>query len=170
MKMAIMIRAMGIGSILFLMVSFSSLANAESHLVKLEDGSQIQGEVVGMKNGQYMIRRESLGTIYVDSAKVHSISKDGGIRETDTASEQNLLQQMAGSQMQSIQQSLLGNAELVGSIMSLQSNPDMQAVLNDPEVMAMVQRFDFEALRNNPKIQKLMGNAEVQKIQASAAP
>jgi len=54
---------------------------------------------------------------------------------------------------------------MMNSILELQSDPDMQAVLNAPELMQAVQSFDLETLQNNPKIQKLMSNSTIRDIQ-----
>ena len=67
--------------------------------------------------------------------------------------------------MQSIQSSISSNAGLMTTILQLQNDPDLQAVLNDPELMMAIQEFDLEALQNNPKIQKLMLNPTVKSIQ-----
>jgi hypothetical protein len=72
-----------------------------------------------------------------------------------------VLSLMLAGQMQSIQQRLLGNTDMVQQIMQLQSDPDMLAVLPDPEVMALIQRMDFQGLATHPKIQKLMNNRKV---------
>lgn len=53
----------------------------------------------------------------------------------------------------------------MNSIRALQNDPDMQAILADPEIMQAVQSFDLTALRNNPKIIKLMQNSKIQSIQ-----
>ncbi|MFT5927548.1 MAG: hypothetical protein ACI805_000663 [Candidatus Azotimanducaceae bacterium] len=59
---------------------------------------------------------------------------------------------------------MLGNTNTVQQILQLQSDPDMQAVLPDPEVIALIQRIDFQGLATHPKIQKLMNNRKVQSI------
>ena len=41
---------------------------------------------------------------------------------------------------------------MMNSILELQSDPDMQAVLNAPELMLAVQSSDWTTLQNNPKI------------------
>jgi hypothetical protein len=71
---------------------------------------------------------------------------------------------MGAGQIRSIQQRLLGNTNTVQQILQLQSDPDMQAVLPDPEVIALIQRIDFQGLATHPKIQKLMNNRKVQSI------
>ncbi|MFT6016745.1 MAG: hypothetical protein ACI809_002514 [Candidatus Azotimanducaceae bacterium] len=71
---------------------------------------------------------------------------------------------MGAGQIRSIQQRLLGNTNTVQQILQLRFDPDMQAVLPDPEVIALIQRIDFQGLATHPKIQKLMNNRKVQSI------
>ena len=53
---------------------------------------------------------------------------------------------------------------VMSMILQLQTDPDMQAVLSDPELMRAVQSFDLQTLRTHPKILKLMQNDKVQSI------
>jgi hypothetical protein len=64
-----------------------------------------------------------------------------------------------------MQSSISSDPGMMTSILQLQNDPDMQAVLSDPELMRAIQSFDLQALQNNPKIQKLMRNSTVQNIQ-----
>ena len=50
------------------------------------------------------------------------------------------------------------------SIMSLQSDPQIQAVLNDPTIMKAIQEGDFSSLLGNPKIQALESNEHVKQL------
>ena len=49
----------------------------------------------------------------------------------------------------------------MSSIMQMQDNPEMRAVLNDPELMQAIQRFDIEAIQNNPKFIRLMKSRDM---------
>ena len=48
--------------------------------------------------------------------------------------------------------------------MSLQSDPQIQAVLNDPTIMKAIQEGDFTSLLGNPKIQALENNGHVKEL------
>ena len=74
------------------------------------------------------------------------------------------MKQASQSAGQSLQSSITGDPGMMASILALQNDPDMQAVLSDPELMRAIQSFDLEALQNNPKIQQLMNNSTVRKI------
>jgi hypothetical protein len=162
--------------LLILSLLASTIVSAEPRRVLLIDGTEIIGELLSLKNGSYTIQSQSLGTLTIAERQVASISSLGAsARGTPQANIQPRVsaitspvesaeQSFAGQQMQSIQQSLMSNSETLRSIMTLQSNPDMQAVLADPEIMAAIQRLDLESLRNNPKIKKLMQNSDIKSI------
>ena len=140
-------------------------ALAEAAQIVLQDGSSIQGSVLSMENGTYTIRTASLGVIRLDQGKIRSINQGG-----DTSAPVPPGSDAVGagqSAVQSLQSSMVNDPGIMSSIMALQNDPDMQAVLQDPEVMRAVQSFDLETLRNHPKIRKLMQNQSVQRIQGT---
>ena len=54
-----------------------------------------------------------------------------------------------------------GSMELISALLS---DPQMQALLNDPAVLRAAQTGDFGALLNNPNVMKLLTNPKVQEI------
>ncbi|MFT7141299.1 MAG: hypothetical protein ACI9B8_003736 [Sulfitobacter sp.] len=145
---------------------FSAGAWAEPSRILLNDGTEIVGELVSLHNGSYTIRSKTLGTLKISERQVSRISSMGAVAAAVSPVE-SAKSVIDTSTMQSIQQRLMGDASMVQQIMSLQSNPDMQAVLSDPEIMAAIQRLDFDTLTSHPKIQKLMQNRDVQAISGS---
>ena len=136
----------------------ASVATAE--VITLMDGSTIKGEVLSMNNGSYQVKTTSLGLISLNKSQVRSISSGAPAAPTPNAATST-----SSSAVQALQSSMTSDRGIMDSIRSLQNNPDMQAVLQDPEVMQAVQSFDLQALANHPKIKKLMQNAEVKRIQ-----
>ena len=53
-------------------------------------------------------------------------------------------------------------------IMNLQDDPEIQAILQDPEIMKAVNAGDMNALLANPKFSKLMENAKIKAITREA--
>lgn len=142
---------------LILALSLSGPALAEQ--IVLYDGSTIKGEVVSMQNGSYQVRTPSLGVINLPRSQVKSISSDGGLPSSPVSNDAQ------SSALQSLQATMVNDQGIMGSILELQNDPDMQAVLQDPEVMRAVQSFDLQTLANHPKIKKLMSNSTVRSIQ-----
>jgi hypothetical protein len=144
--------------ILFLcLLAFSSAVLGAERTIELNDGSRIRGEVISLSNGIYTIRTDVLGVIRVSESRVVSIGSERALQDKNTTV-------TGGDAVQSIQSSIASNPGLISKILQLQSDPEMQAVLSDPEVMRAVQQFDFEALSRNPKIQALMKNPTVKEI------
>jgi hypothetical protein len=59
---------------------------------------------------------------------------------------------------------LLGNPEIMTMILSLQSNPAIQAILADPAVMRAVSAGDLNALLSHPKFLELLNDPTVREI------
>ena len=140
---------------LILALTLASPVLAEQ--IVLVDGSTIKGEVLSMQNGSYQIKTQSLGVVNLPKSQVKSISSDVAVQDTRADNNQGALQ--------SLQANMANDPGIMSKIMNLQNDPDMQAVLNDPEVMRAVQSFDLQTLANHPKIKKLMNNSEVRSIQ-----
>lgn len=143
-----------------ILMMLSILTHAET--IVLQDGSRLQGKILSMDNGTYTVQTQSMGVIRLNQQKIRSISQDSaGVGDAVSSGGASIGQ----STIQSLQSSMTNNPGVMSMIMSLQSDPDMQAVLNDPEVMAAIQSFDLEKLKNHPKIIKLMQNRQIQNIQ-----
>ncbi len=142
---------------------FVNIAMAETleKEILLKDGSRIRGEIVSMQNGLYEIRTQSLGTIRLGSRQIHSITSVGPAPDASLAEPAAV----SPSTIESIQSSITGSPGVMKSIMELQNDPQMQAVLSDPEIMRAVRNFDLDALAGNPKIQALMKNSRIREIQ-----
>ena len=140
---------------LILTLTLTSPVLAEQ--IVLVDGSTIKGEVLSMQNGSYQIKTQSLGVVNLPRSQVKSISSGAAVPGPTADNNQGALQ--------SLRANMVNDPGIMSSIMNLQNHPDMQAVLNDPEVMRAIQSFDLQTLTNHPKIKKLMSNSEVRSIQ-----
>jgi hypothetical protein len=69
----------------------------------------------------------------------------------------------AGS-LADIESRIMADPEIISMVMSLQQDPEVQAILTDPAIMQAIAARDVESLRNNPKIRQLEGNATIRKI------
>ncbi len=138
------------------------IGSAAADTVVLTGGSKLQGDVVSMGNGVYTIRTTSMGDVRVSAGSIASIQR--GARST-VDSVGSAAGALGADAIQGLQSSMAQNPGVLGSIMQLQSDPEMQAILSDPGLMRAVQSFDLEALRNHPKIRALMNNARVREIQ-----
>ena len=139
----------------------------ESSLVELKDGSIISGEVVSFDGSTWVIDSASMGRLEIDAAKVVSIQRQTTKSAQPTAGA-SIGNQAASDQIQSMQQSIMANEQLMTMILSLQNDPEVQAILQDPDIMKAVEANDMNALLANPKFRRLMENAKIKKIAREA--
>jgi len=132
----------------------------EISVIELKDGSVISGEVVSFDGNIWIIESASMGRLEIEAAKVVSIRSQAA-----GASAGN---QVTASQMQSMQQSIMTDEQLMTMIMGLQNDPEVQAILQDPEIMKAVEANDMNALLANPTFRRLMENAKVKEITREA--
>jgi len=139
----------------------------ESSVVELKDGSIISGEVVSFDGSTWIIQSASMGRLEIEAAKVVSIrSQTTKSRQPTTGASTG--NQVDMDQMQSMQQSIMANEQLMTMIMTLQNDPEVQAILQDPDIMKAVEAGDMNALLANPKFMRLMENAKIKEITREA--
>ena len=146
------------GYIVLLILVFLSLAAAvanaaETREIELADGSVISGEVVSLSGGIYTVRSATLGTLRIEASKIRVIRLQGTAAPGD-----------ARGQLKSLEDKMLGDSEIMDAVRALQSDPDLQKVLQDPEIMKAVQAGDIAALMRNPEFMKLLNKQPVQDI------
>ena len=152
---------------LALLIAFASrcLFAAELQQVILQDGSQLNAEVLSLRNGVYTLKSPALGQFTVNARQIRAIQ---AIRGTMPHAKTSVPTD-APINMEQIQSSLLANGDTVKIIMDLQNDPTVKAILADRDIMAAIQRDDYTSLANNPKIKKLMSKAEIKQITGAIA-
>lgn len=65
---------------------------------------------------------------------------------------------------QALQQQMMGNKEIMDLIMSLQNDPDIQKILQDPDIMKAVNSGDIATLMANPAFMRILNKKEVHEI------
>ena len=141
--------------IIGLLLFFGSLAGyasaGEVREIQLNDGSVIYGEILSLRNDVLTLKTETLGVVTLDASKIRTIRMKP---ETEAA----------GDQLQELRQSMMSDPEILGMIFSLQNDPEIQAILKDPELMKSLGSGDIGALISNPAIIKLLNNPKIQDI------
>lgn len=140
----------------------------ESSVIELKDGSVISGEVVSFDGSTWIIRSASMGRLEIEASRVVSIKRQTspGRQPATGASTGN---QAGSDQIQSMQRSIMADEQLMTMIMRLQNDPEVQATLQDPDIMKAVEAGDMNALLANPQFRRLMENAKIKEITREAA-
>jgi len=147
-------------SVIFLLGFLAITAQAgEVREVELNDGSVISGEILSLSRGIYTVRTDSLGIVKLDESKIRAIRP-----RPQASSAQPAQSGSSPNEVQSLQQKMMSDQEIMGLIMSLQNDPEFKKILEDPDVMKAVDAGDVAALAANPKFMKLLNNATVQEI------
>jgi len=71
---------------------------------------------------------------------------------------------VAERQVQSLQQQMVGQPDLMEAVTELESDPDFQKVLDDPDIIDALQAGNYGALLTNPKVSGLTSNPKVQEL------
>ena len=145
------------------------LGTAAESRVELRDGSVITGELVGVGGGSYRIQSGTLGEVSIPESEVLAIRPAGAAAPTAAApSGTGAAEAPAGFDLGSIRQQLVAQPQIMEAINRLQSDPEVQSVLSDPELVRRIMAGDLEAVRADPRFQKLLENPAIQAIVSQA--
>lgn len=148
--------------LLAVLTALSTASAAGPSTVTLRDGSTITGEVVSLEAGLYTIRSATLGTLTLRQADVQSIA--------DAAAPPPAPALSAPAQLDAVQERIAADPALMQDITALQDVPEIQALLEDPEVMNAIRDGNLEALVGNPKLARLAADPRVQAIVRKLSP
>jgi len=145
---------------LILILALMATAHADTRIatIELTDGSVIRGEITALVNATYSVESETLGRIQVPQHKVSAIRYEPD-RATSSAAPGSGVTDFADLQHQMVQ-----DPGIMRSIEGLRSDPEVMALLNDPEVLRAMQSGDIQALMNDPRFLKLLNNPAVKDI------
>ncbi|MBL8298373.1 MAG: hypothetical protein JNN30_08510 [Rhodanobacteraceae bacterium] len=133
--------------------------------IELKDGSRIEGEVLSIDHGVYIVRSPVLGTLRITQENIAQIVYDGAASTAAGSPGNSSARGDALTQdIQSLQKQLMQDPATLQSIMSLQSDPQIQAILQDPAVLKAIQEGDYTSLLGNPKIRALENNTQLNQL------
>lgn len=151
-------------TLLLLFVSiFASLAFAEKLTrFELNDGDVYTGEVLGLENGTYTVRVDGIGELLIDEPRIKQISYVE--KETAPAPAEPQVKAPSSEKVKEMANKLMTDKEIMEMIVSLQNDPQFQAVLNDPDILNALKSGDNESLMKNEKFMQLKENPTMKKI------
>jgi len=136
-----------------------------SPTIVLKDGSRIEGEIQGIENGVYTVLSPSIGTVHIAQSNIVRIVYSGDVSTAAGSSAKSTPHDDALSRdIQEQTTRLAQDPAAMQSIMNLQSDPQIQAILSDPVIVKAIQEADFMSLLGNAKIQALDGNEHLKQL------
>jgi len=158
---------------LMMVLAIPHLALAEApRIIELNDGSRITGSILGYNAGVYTIESASLGRLQLRDEQIRSIRSPTSSSSSEPAGTLGSLSQNRATQGQlmQIQNRILANPEVLMLVMSLQQDPEVIALLNDPQVMQAILSGQADTLQDHPKIRQMENNPTIQKIMQILSP
>jgi hypothetical protein len=138
------------------------LSASEMSEIELRDGSVIQAEINAFDGKSYTLHSDPLGTFQVDKSKVKSIHQKAS--EGTATGGGKEIKSLSSDTIKALQEKMVSNKDMLNSIASLQEDPDIQAVLQDPEIMKAITSADISTLMSNPKFMKLLSKPQIQDL------
>jgi hypothetical protein len=149
-------------------LSGAALAGGLSE-IELVDGSKLRGEIVSIHNDLYTVKSPSLGNIDIDSSKIRLIRLQPTGAQTEAQTGVSTAVDSAHrSEIEALQKSMVSDQATMSLVTSLQNDPEVQALLQDPAIMSAVTSGDVTALMANPQFLKLLQNPKIQEIERKA--
>jgi len=135
-----------------------------ARVIELSDGSRISGVIIDYGNETYTIQSETLGRLQLRDAQIRSIHSPSQTSERDESLAPASSDPATLSQLEHIQSRIMAEPELLSLVMSLQQDPDIIAILNDPQIMQAIMSGQITTLQNHPKFHQMETNPAIQEI------
>jgi len=148
--------------ILFIYLFISPALSSQLNKIELNDGSVIIGEITGLSNGKYTVNSQEVGILQIDETKIKQItpadaSKDPGFKQTQANDPYS-------EKIETLRNKLTSDPETMNMINSLQNDPQIKDIINDPEIIKAIKSGDTNSLMNNEKLIRLQSNPVIQDI------
>ncbi len=140
-------------------------AQTEQQTITLMDGSVIKGQIVGASGSDFVIKTSNLGTISIPQSQVSEISRQSSGAQQGNQPAVSANAMASSQQMQQMQSMLMSNPKIMETVQELLTDPEVVALLEDPEVSKAVQNgADPTSLMSNPAFMKIMSHPKIQAV------
>lgn len=133
-------------------------------IIELNDGSQIAGEILSFESGVYTIQSGTLGRLHIPDESIRAIRSDRPKAALAGGALVPVPSPSTGAQFAEIQSRILSDPNLLTIVMSLQNDPQLLSIFNDPVLMRAIAAGDLESLQSSPKILELKGHQTIQQL------
>jgi hypothetical protein len=139
---------------------------------QLRDGSVISGQLLGLRDGHFLVESPSLGQLRIPENDVLAMTTAGAqpvkIAPTNPpAPPVSALGSGGGAyagEIQAAQRQILSSPELMAEVQALALDPQVQSLANDPAFLNALMSGNLQAIQDNPRTQALMSNPKVQQL------
>jgi hypothetical protein len=164
-KIDSVIRRSGAAALLYTSLAIVQPTVADGlRIIELNDGSRITGEVVGFDNGMYTIQSNTLGQLHIPDGSIRAIRSWAPGSDPENAASAPLIGSSTGAQIAELQARILNDPNILTIVMSLQNDPQVLSILNDPEIMRAIAAWDLESLQNSSRILDLERHQKIQQL------
>jgi hypothetical protein len=141
-------------------------ADIQARVITLKDGTQIQGKLRGVNNGVYIVESATLGVLHLKEGDVQSIGEAAVAAQARPSALPAAVAagKASPADLQAVQSSIMSNPNLMADIQSIAGDPEIVALISDPEFMQAVQSRNVAALSANPRMAKLMENPKIRAL------
>lgn len=158
---------------LFFALGLPAMAGSEK-TITLKDGSKINGRIIGIENGRYVIDSVTVGTIRVKQSDVITENIPG--EAEPEAEEQNVPPSLpylgnptnnaqpgpASSQIKAMQARIMSDPGLLADVQSLSEDPAVMEALSDPSFVQAIQTGNMQSLQSSPHLIRLLSSPKMQ--------
>ena len=146
----------------------------KTQTITLKDGTVLKGQLKDITDGHYIIDTVNFGQVQILATNVVSITAGNAlpqpVSEPSTPQIPNFTNPFGGGQSQlmgqasQMQQSIMGDPQMMAEVQKILGDPEIAAILQDPKVMQDVMSMNPQTIQNNPNIQSLMQNPKMQQL------
>jgi len=149
----------------YILIAFmsSNAIASEPVQIQLTDGSMISGKIISFREGVYTLQSGSLGTMKIDESQIKLIQMDS--HGTASWQPDNASNGSVDNTIQTLQQSMTQNPQIMEMIQTLQNDPEIQSLIQDKDIMEAVTAGDINTLMSDPEFIKIFENPSIQQIQ-----
>ncbi len=133
-------------------------------IIELDDGSRVAGEILSFESGVYTIESDTLGRLRIPDERIRAIRSELPQRYPGNGTSLTVPGPSMGNQFAELQSLILSDPNILTIVMSLQNDPQLLSILNDPVTMRAITTGDLESLKSDPKILELEGHQTIQQL------
>ena len=130
--------------------------------IELNDGSVIIGKIISFEDGVYTIRSDTVGTINIDESRIRIIRSTSAAKYSEGSTKQSGAQ--INQQVEVIKKQMMSDEEIMQTILSLNSDPQFQEIMKDPEILNAINSGDIDTLKSNQNFMDLLNHEKVGQI------